>query len=281
MRSYFDQKNAELGTRRIALIGRVMAAALICGCLLDAIRDAAADLIVLPSVQERLVSAAAAGISDPARSNNFGESVLIAQNAKPASVRRGEPFHRSLVLKHEGSVWKKWQPVARAIGEQLDIVTACAQAPDKCSSGAALKFLSIMDEASKYEGRARLGNLNRAVNLAVKYTTDPRKHGIPDHWATPFDTLESGTGDCEDYAIAKYALLRALKWPASQLRIVLVWDGRSRDYHAVEATLLTRDWLILDNGTLVISAANKLPYYHPLFIIDDSSVQELTHPSGA
>ena len=66
-----------------------------------------------------------------------------------------------------------------------------------------------MAEALKYEGRAKLGN-NRAVNLAAKCTTDTRKHRIPDHWATPFETIGSGTGDCEDYAITKYALLRAL-----------------------------------------------------------------------
>jgi predicted transglutaminase-like cysteine proteinase len=137
-----------------------------------------------------------------------------------------------------------------------------------------------MDEASEYEGRARLAHINRAVNLAIQYTTDTRKHGVPDHWATPFETLESGKGDCEDYAITKYALLRAMNWPADDLRIVLVYNRQKREDHAVEATHLGHDWLILDNATLAISKDTNLPNYRPLFVVDETAVRMLWHAAG-
>lgn len=205
-----------------------------------------------------------------------------AQSVESASVRPDEPFHtRTVGAPIRGHLTQKWQPVERAIDDELKTVAACSAAMDKCSSDAAIKFRNIMNEASGYEGRARLAYINRAVNLAVKYTSDIRAHGIPDHWATPFDTLESGRGDCEDFAITKFALLRAMNWPAKDLRIVLVYISRTREYHAVEATHLGHDWLILDNALKAISPDTKLPSYHPLFVIDESAVRMLNSPARA
>jgi predicted transglutaminase-like cysteine proteinase len=34
-----------------------------------------------------------------------------------------------------------------------------------------------------------------------------KQWGIADHWSDPFETLLSYRGDCEDYAILKYAAL--------------------------------------------------------------------------
>lgn len=195
-----------------------------------------------------------------------------------ANVRSDEPFHTRSVVTPAGHLLQKWGPVAAAIRDEIDAISVCSETPDKCSSDGAMKFRNIIKMASEYEGRVKLNQINRAVNLAVKYTTDARKHGIPDHWATPFDTLESGEGDCEDYAITKYALLRAMHWPASDLRIVLVFDGRRKEYHAVEATHLGHTWLILDNGISGTLEDAKLANYHPLFIVDDSGVRTLYRP---
>ena len=214
-------------------------------------------------------------------SSSISLNCAAAQNVESASVRLDEPFHTRTAGTQIGHLEQKWQPVERAIQDELKIVAACSVATDKCSSDAAIKFRNIMDEASGHEGRIRLAYINRAVNLAVKYTSDTRAHGIPDHWATPFDTLESGKGDCEDYAITKFALLRAMNWPAKDLRIVLVYISRKREYHAVEAARLGHDWLILDNALSGISPDTKLPNYRPLFVIDESAVRTLYRPARA
>jgi predicted transglutaminase-like cysteine proteinase len=208
-------------------------------------------------------------------------NLAAAQNVESTSVRLDEPFHTKTVGTTTGHLAQKWLPVERAIHDELETVAACSAATDKCASDAAIQFRNIMDEASGYEGRARLAHINRAVNLAVKYTVDTRTHGIPDHWAAPFDTLESGKGDCEDYAITKFALLRAMNWPAKDLRIVIVYNSRVREYHAVEATHLGHDWLILDNALSAISPDTKLPRYHALFVIDESAVRMLDRPARA
>lgn len=214
-------------------------------------------------------------------SSSISLNVAAAQSVESAEVHQDEPFHTRTAGAPIGHLSQKWQPVERAIQDELKTIAACSVAPDKCSSDAAIKFHNIMNEAAQYEGRLRLAYINRAVNLAVKYTSDTRTHGVPDHWATPFDTLESGKGDCEDYAITKLALLRAMNWPAKDLRIVLVYISRKREYHAVEATRLGHDWLVLDNALSAISPDTNLPSYQPLFVIDGLAVRMIYRPRSA
>jgi predicted transglutaminase-like cysteine proteinase len=45
------------------------------------------------------------------------------------------------------------------------------------------------------------------VDLAIAPVSDEVQWGVPDHWSAPFETLQSGRGDCEDYAIVKYLAL--------------------------------------------------------------------------
>ena len=47
--------------------------------------------------------------------------------------------------------------------------------------------------------------------------------GVMDYWETPAEFFQK-SGDCEDFAIAKYFALRDLGFPASQMRIVVLKD---------------------------------------------------------
>ena len=56
----------------------------------------------------------------------------------------------------------------------------------------------------------------------IKYARDDYIWKKNDYWASPFEFLGTGAGDCEDYAIAKYFSLRQLGVPDSKLRITYV-----------------------------------------------------------
>jgi predicted transglutaminase-like cysteine proteinase len=190
-----------------------------------------------------------------------------------------EPFKQTSYLAPDGLLWRKWLPVESAIESEMRVITDCQAKPQKCPAGAATRFNDILSEALKYEGRTRLGIINRETNLAIKYTSDVRQFGVSDYWATPFETLGSGKGDCEDYAIAKHAILRAANWSTDDLRIVVLWDSLLRDFHAVEAVRDHGTWWILDNRSMTIAEDQNLRHYHPIFIIDDVSVRQL-RPAG-
>lgn len=146
------------------------------------------------------------------------------------------------------STWQKLQPALRA---EAEVLSRCRADMTLCPPAAA-KFLAIVEAARGQSGRARLGHINRAVNLAIQPVSDLAQYGVPDVWATPLMSFASGKGDCEDYAIAKYVALRETGIAASELRLNIVHDNPSGEDHAVVAARLGGEWLILDNRRMAM-----------------------------
>src|SRR3546814_5921012 len=65
------------------------------------------------------------------------------------------------------------------------------------------------------------------------------------------------SGDCEDYAIAKFFVLRDLGYTGEQLRIVILMDRIRRVGHAVLAVYALGDILILDSLTDLIFRSDE------------------------
>jgi predicted transglutaminase-like cysteine proteinase len=67
--------------------------------------------------------------------------------------------------------------------------------------------------------RGQLRQVNTEINRA-NYVADSDNWRTADYWATPFELFNRG-GDCEDFAIAKYMLLREMGIAASALHIAV------------------------------------------------------------
>ncbi len=104
-------------------------------------------------------------------------------------------------------MWEKWLRVERKLDDERVQLALCDGDRDRCASPAALRFLAIVDNARSREGRARLGEINRAINLAIRPMSDEAQYGQLDVWSSPLVTFAHGAGDCEDYAIAKFVAL--------------------------------------------------------------------------
>lgn len=68
----------------------------------------------------------------------------------------------------------------------------------------------------------RIHLANQFLNRQVTYRTDNDHWQKNDYWATPVETLGTGFGDCEDYALAKYFTLRAMGMADDKLRLMYV-----------------------------------------------------------
>jgi predicted transglutaminase-like cysteine proteinase len=90
-----------------------------------------------------------------------------------------------------------------------------------------------------------LSAVNTFVNQA-RYVSDDRNYGTADHWATFTDLFQRG-GDCEDYAIAKYLLLRALGIPSSRMRILVMRASGGIAEHSVLIVQSGNQTVVLDN----------------------------------
>ena len=151
------------------------------------------------------------------------------------------------VLQSNERVWAtRWQTVAESVARDLAAVDQCRADSESCSP-ATRAFTALVNGGLSRGGRARLGEINRAVNLAIVPMSDMAQFGEADVWSAPLVTLASGRGDCEDYAILKYAALLAVGMPADDLRLLVVRENRSKRAHAVLAARHEGDWLSLDN----------------------------------
>jgi predicted transglutaminase-like cysteine proteinase len=197
---------------------------------------------------------------------------LLSPGAANLIRKSAEPFGLSATSLTYGGLYDKWQGVQRRLEDELVQLALCEGDPDNCVSPAALKFLAIVDAGRVREGRARIGEVNRAVNLAIRPVSDFAQYGQDDVWSSPLVTLTKGGGDCEDYAIAKYVALRLAGIAPDDLRIVVMHDTLHGDDHAVAAARLDGRWLTLDNNRMMMVEDTNVRNYRPTFVIDQSQV---------
>lgn len=117
--------------------------------------------------------------------------------------------------------------------------------------------------------RDKLNFVNHAVNHRITYRKDIDNHGRLDHWSSPSETLASGFGDCEDYALLKMAMLEAQGVALQDMTVVILYDKKRHFYHAVLSVEVQGTHYILDNMRDQVLADSRLPDYQPLFSISN------------
>src|SRR5262245_39832010 len=84
----------------------------------------------------------------------------------------------------------KWSDVLARIDSDEETLAACRTSPDACSP-AARRLLQLVELGRQRAGRARLGEINRAVNLSIRATSDWSQYGVDDFRSAPLATIES------------------------------------------------------------------------------------------
>lgn len=189
--------------------------------------------------------------------------------------RLSEPFGLDTSALVTGGLQNKWSAVAEKLPREREILMRCRADVDACPP-AAKRFLAIVDKALTRDGLARIGEINRAINLTIRWANDMTQYGVPDLWATPLMTFASGAGDCEDYAIAKYVALHEIGIAADDLRLIVVRFHTTNQQHAVAAVRYGGRWLILDNRTLIMAQDVDIAAYNPLFVSDKEGIKHMT-----
>jgi len=200
--------------------------------------------------------------------------------AAPMRERGPEPFGLFVFRAPEGLLWAKWRKLESEMRQEAAVLADCRADSESCSAEA-VRFNKLVGAASRQSGRDRLSTISHAVNANIRYTGDYAQHGVPDFWSTPLATLGSGRGDCEDYAVLKYAVLRDAGVSPDDMRLVLLRDSQTREDHAVLSVREDGRWYILDNRRLGFYEDRELPHYLPLFAIDRNGVKLFAAPFAA
>ena len=197
-------------------------------------------------------------------------------NAKTTSAANDDQSNQLFGLETapvtDGPLLEKWRRVEASITKDLELIVQC-QAARSCPAPAQ-KLIDLSGQGIGRSGRARIGVINRAVNLAIRPVSDETQWGIPDRWSAPLETLHSNSGDCEDYAIVKYAALLAAGFPKDAVKIVVLRNRLPNEDHAVVSVQIDHQWLILDNRTLTLVRDTDVMRAIPEFVLDGQGVRQ-------
>lgn len=129
------------------------------------------------------------------------------------------------------------------------------------------EWASFITSIQGLDRRTQIERVNSYIN-EIDYIEDPDNWGMEDYWATPAQ-LFARSGDCEDYAIAKYMTLRSLGFPIESMRIVVLMDNNLGIGHAVLAVYTDTDVLVLDNQIDVVVSQSSIHHYQPVYSLNE------------
>jgi len=205
-----------------------------------------------------------------------GATEGLASNALSAGTRQtalgtiAEPFASSGLRFAEGPLAQIWRDLKAQIFIDMARMSLCAAQEASCSP-AARAVRNIVAEARTRDGLARAGFINRAINLAIRPRIDPFV------WRSPLEIMSMGSGDCKEYAVAKYFALLEAGFPEADVKLVIVRDMAANQDHAIVAVRIDAAWFLLDNRWLALIRDFELSRAEPLFILDEHGVRRFAH----
>jgi predicted transglutaminase-like cysteine proteinase len=112
--------------------------------------------------------------------------------------------------------------------------------------------------------------INKVVNRNVQYAQDIFQYGLSDYWATPEETLTSHYGDCEDFSILKYTLLKDTGYKGVRMLLCRIY-GASTSHMVVLYNYEGVDY-VLDNENPFVIELSKRDDIMPIIAFDDKDV---------
>ena len=132
---------------------------------------------------------------------------------------------------------------------------------------------NLLKQEKTGDDRAKLEQVNRFFNR-IPFIEDTIHWQQNDYWATPFEFLASGGGDCEDFAIAKYFTLVSLGVDENKLTLTYVKALKLNQAHMVLAyySAPTAEPLLLDSLSASIEPSSNRPDLLPVYSLNASGL---------
>jgi len=126
---------------------------------------------------------------------------------------------------------------------------------------------SLLKTLKNASDMKKLNAVNTWVNF-IKYASDQKVYGVRDYWATLYEFVGKNKGDCEDYTIAKYYILKELGIDPHRMKFAYVIYKNRRGkklshmvlvYLKVPKPKTKNDILILGNNNRLVLPASRRP----------------------
>ncbi len=200
-----------------------------------------------------------------------------------ASAAAAEPKDRpimitaalqTLAVEASPHPFAKWQAALAGIeADRLRVERCLAQRP--CRDILAKPLADLVKRLSSLKGTALLVAVNPHFH-SFPYAADQALGRASDDWASPLAFLQR-SGDCEDFAIAKFLTLRLLGLPETAMAMLVLRDRQRGIDHAVLLVEERGRWLVLDN-LRELAPLEEYRNYRPLLALTAASSLRLeTH----
>lgn len=194
-------------------------------------------------------------------------------NMSTATVKKQRP---ALVLFRDGLFLAGFVLVAHLVAAAPDFDLMSQLAGQRFGTEgrrAISEWRQLLIRTDKLPEDEQLRTVNDFFNRKVYFGSDAAIWGQHDYWATPLETLARSKGDCEDFALAKYATLKLLGVSGEKLRMTYVkarLGGRYSQLTQAHMVLSyyptpTGEPLILDNLISDIRPASQRVDLQPVF----------------
>ena len=146
--------------------------------------------------------------------------------------------------------WSAWQDTLDRHQSEREVIHQCLSDETTCTRRLkGLRHVLLKGADLDVEQQIRL--VNRYVNRH-RYKDDrvSSRSAAGNQWETLTEFLDHG-GDCEDFAVAKYFVLRELGVDAEDMRIVIGRESQRATHHAMLAIRFDEDvWLLENDNTI-------------------------------
>lgn len=184
----------------------------------------------------------------------------------------------SAILESRGlEMASQWNRVLDRLPELSETLAACAADAARCTAPWMGAWLQARQAAAGLDRHGQLRAINRFFNR-WPYKSDRETYRASEYWAAP-DEFMAYSGDCEDYAIAKFFALRELGFANRELRIAVVYDNLRRIGHAVLAVYTEDDILILNNQTDTIASHARYDNFVPWYLVNETTLWTAAGPA--
>ena len=197
----------------------------------------------------------------------LGQAAQVAQTATPAAFNSVELIAPAAVTAQV----PQFKKATNALEKDIAVLDSCLQNPNSCQGTAMQSWRNLVVSLKNQDQATQLSQTNNFFNNWA-YVSDQENYGVSEYWASPVEFMQK-SGDCEDYAIAKYVTLKFLGFTDGAMRIMAVLDNnRGGQGHAVLSVATANGKMILDNQVGQIYSETQQVGYTPRFAVNETGV---------
>ncbi len=195
-------------------------------------------------------------------------TALVLHRPAAAAEDRRSFFHSIEIRFDKMDAFRKWNSAVARYAQEQDRTRGQECRNDDSAACAYRRLDSFLDTLRGKTRHEQLVAVNAHMN-ARPYAPDTKTWGQKDYWATPAEFM-THSGDCEDFAIAKFFALKRLGWNANALRLAAVKDLKRGEGHAVLVAFDGAKSWMLDNQIKQVVETDTVRHYEAVYSINEN-----------